>query len=255
MTVRTPRPPRALFGVRALVPLSLLSLLTAPIPAAHGQEQLWLTQFGTSERESAYALAPDGAGGVMVAGGTSGSLGGPNAGLNDAFLARYDGAGNQLWIRQFGTSEGEIAWALAPDGAGGVFIAGHTNGSLGGPTAGPADVFLARYDSAGNRLWIRKFGYNVNWSADWTTHPTYFAVISTQAYLDLHITFERLPSPGTQSNLKLGDIYNWVRKGAIPIAWQPKGYRRVGAAWDYGTDRIAVSRFAGSPRIMRVARA
>ena len=120
--------------------------------------RLWIRQFGTSAADAATALAPDGAGGMMVAGRTVGSLGGPNAGFNDAFVARYDGAGNRLWIRQFGTSEGEVATALAPDGVGGVMVAGSTGGSRGGPSAGSGDAFLARYDGAGDRLWIRQFG-------------------------------------------------------------------------------------------------
>ncbi len=120
--------------------------------------QVWIRQFGTSEADEAYALARDGAGGVMVAGITVGTLGGSNAGGGDVFLARYDSAGNRQWIRQFGTSVGDIAYALAPDGAGGVMVAGQTSGSLGGPNAGRTDVFLARYDSAGNQLWIRQFG-------------------------------------------------------------------------------------------------
>ena len=166
MTLRTPRPislpiprlPRELLAVRALVPLTLLSFVAAPVPAARAQEQLWLRQFGTPYADFAYALASDSAGGVMVAGITQGSLGGPNAGGRDAFLARYDSEGNRLWIRQFGTSASEGAGALAPDGAGGVFVAGWTRGDLGGPSAGESDIFLARYDSEGDRLWIRQFG-------------------------------------------------------------------------------------------------
>ena len=65
--------------------------------------------------------------------------------IDDAWLARYDSAGNQTWIRQFGTSGSEYAYALCPDGAGGAFAAGHTTGSLGGPNAGVYDVWLARY--------------------------------------------------------------------------------------------------------------
>ncbi|MCH8270788.1 MAG: hemolysin, partial [Planctomycetes bacterium] len=121
--------------------------------------QLWIRQFGTDRTDKAFALAPDGAGGVMIAGETTGSLGGPSAGFWDVFLARYDSAGNQLWISQFGSSSTDVARALAPDGAGGVMVAGWTDGGLGGPNAGDsADVFLARYDSAGNELWIRQFG-------------------------------------------------------------------------------------------------
>ena len=52
---RLPRPPRSLLSVRALAPLALLALMAAPFPApyslvsaAHAQNQLWITQFGTT---------------------------------------------------------------------------------------------------------------------------------------------------------------------------------------------------------------
>ncbi|MCH8270364.1 MAG: SBBP repeat-containing protein, partial [Planctomycetes bacterium] len=122
--------------------------------------RLWIRQFGTTQSDGASALAPDDAGGMFVGGWTAGNLGGPHSGLADAFVARYDADGNQIWITQFGTGSDDPVWALAPDGAGGVMVAGHTRGSLGGPNAGIEDAFLARYDVAGNRLWIRQFGTN-----------------------------------------------------------------------------------------------
>jgi Beta-propeller repeat len=120
--------------------------------------QTWIRQLGTSGEDEARAAATDGAGGVYVGGSTVGSLGGPNAGSGDAWLARYDSAGNQLWIRQLGTSGIDVAQAAAPDRSGGVYVSGRTHGSLGGPTAGSVDAWLARYDSAGNQLWIRQLG-------------------------------------------------------------------------------------------------
>jgi hypothetical protein len=123
-----------------------------------GGTQLWIRQFGTSENDYAYALAPDGVGGVFVAGYTWGSLRGMNAGERDAFIARFDADGTQLWLRQFGTPEEDQAWALTPDGSGGVVVAGWTRGSLSGLNAGGRDVFYARYDADGNQLWIRQFG-------------------------------------------------------------------------------------------------
>ena len=66
----------------------MLFFALAAAPAA-AQEQLWIRQFGTSNSDFNYALCPDGAGGAFAAGGTSGSLGGPNAGDQDAWLARY----------------------------------------------------------------------------------------------------------------------------------------------------------------------
>ena len=99
----------------------------------------------------------------MVIGGTTlGDLGGPNAGESDAFLARYDGAGNQLWIHQFGTSFRDSLRALEPDGAGGVFVGGRTSGRLGAWLGGGGDAFVAHYDGAGNQVWIRQFG--TSWS-------------------------------------------------------------------------------------------
>jgi hypothetical protein len=67
----------------------LAAALNLAASAARGQVQYWIRQLGTNVSEEAYALAPDGAGGAFVAGGTYGSLGGPNAGIVDAWLARW----------------------------------------------------------------------------------------------------------------------------------------------------------------------
>jgi hypothetical protein len=101
---------------------------------------------------------------VFVAGGTDADLGGGSAGGGDAWLARYSGAGARTWIRQFGSSSFDGATALTPDGSGGVFVAGFTGGNLGGPNAGESDVWLAAYDSAGDRAWITQFGSSAE---DW----------------------------------------------------------------------------------------
>jgi len=106
-------------------------------------------------------LAPTIEGGVYIPGATEGDLGGPSAGLVDAFLARYDRDGNVQWIRQMGSSGYDYAEAVAPDGSGGVYVTGYTNGSLGAPVAG-FDAWLARFDSAGNQLWVRQFGTTGN---------------------------------------------------------------------------------------------
>jgi hypothetical protein len=125
-------------------------------------DRVWILQFGTTWFDAATALATDDAGGVFVAGTTDGDLGGDNAGKDDAFLARVNGAGDPLWLVQFGTKEDDQAAAVAPDGAGGAFVAGSTGGDLGGPISGVYDAFLARYDGAGNQVWIVQFGSSEN---------------------------------------------------------------------------------------------
>lgn len=131
-----------------------LGLLALP---AGGQEQLWIRQFGANQIDIiSRALALDGAGGVFIAG----EAWQPQPVNGDIWLARYDGSGNQLWLRQFGTPSMEIAYGLASDSAGGVFIGGMSTASLGGPTPGGLGPYawLARYDSAGDRMWILQFG-------------------------------------------------------------------------------------------------
>jgi hypothetical protein len=127
--------------------------------------QAWIRQFGTSSQDYAQVAAPDGSSGVYVGGTTRGSLGGPHLGSGDAWLARYDGAGNREWIRQLGTGTWDGLSAVASDGLGGVYVAGGTEGNLGGPSAGSGDVWLGRYDGSGNQVWIRQLGTNAGDSA------------------------------------------------------------------------------------------
>ena len=47
-------------------------------------------------------MSADGLGNVYISGYTRGSLGGPNAGGTDAFVSKYDAAGNFQWIAAVG---------------------------------------------------------------------------------------------------------------------------------------------------------
>jgi len=123
---------------------------------------LWKRQMGTSSREYSESVAVDAFGNAYISGPTFGSLGGPNAGDEDIFLAKYDPAGSLLWVRQIGTSSSEPDAAVAVDGLGNAYIGGDTGGSLGGPNAGSVDAFLAKYDSSGALLWTRQMGTTTN---------------------------------------------------------------------------------------------
>jgi hypothetical protein len=120
--------------------------------------QLWVRQFGDIFAEVVLATAPDGSGGAFVGGRTANQFGGQGSPYNDVFIVRYDAAGNQLWTQTMGTADFDTLNAAASDGSGGVFVSGYSGGSLGGPSAGVGDAWIARYDGAGNQLWIRQFG-------------------------------------------------------------------------------------------------
>ena len=121
-------------------------------------ELLWIVQFGQPEvADRGYAISADSDGNVYVAGYTRGALAGENAGDKDIFLAKFAPDGAQLWLQQFGTwgEDKGLGLDVAPDGR--VYLCGVTRGALEQPH-GDLDAFLAAFDDAGNRLWLRQFG-------------------------------------------------------------------------------------------------
>jgi Ca2+-binding RTX toxin-like protein len=119
-----------------------------------------VNQFGTPTFEFSYSIDHDSQGNLYNAGWTYGSLGGPNAGQEDAWLAKTRLDGTREWIRQFGTSgaDGLFIGGLEIDSQDNIFVTGYTNGSLGGLNAGSFDAWVARYDTNGNQVWIQQFG-------------------------------------------------------------------------------------------------
>jgi len=119
---------------------------------------LWKRQFGTKASERGNGIASDHQGNVFVAGITRGDLAKESAGADDAFLAKFSPQGKQLWIKQIGTPGIDYCFGVEVDSAGEVFIAGHTQGALGGPSQGALDIFVARFDPEGKRKWTKQLG-------------------------------------------------------------------------------------------------
>ena len=124
---------------------------------ADGNED-WIAQIGTSAEDWGWGVAPDGEGGVFVTGFTYGMLGEESFGDRDGFLARYDAEGNQSWIKQFGSDAEDYPFGAASDGAGGVFVAGHTWGDLVKLNEGTGDAFVLRFDADGVQIDAVQFG-------------------------------------------------------------------------------------------------
>ncbi|EHC09323.1 SBBP repeat-containing protein [Fischerella thermalis] len=121
--------------------------------------QLWFQQFGSSAFDEAYAVTVSNDGSVYSTGWTLGDLGGKNAGQYDVWIAKNDNNSGQLeWTKQFGTKDFEFPKGIDTDSQGNVYMTGWTLGNLGGKNAGSNDAWIAKYDSDGNRLWIKQFG-------------------------------------------------------------------------------------------------
>ncbi|MDB6020074.1 MAG: hypothetical protein JWR19_4563 [Pedosphaera sp.] len=88
-----------------------------------------------------------------------------NAINNDIFTAKYDALGNLLWVRQAGGSSDDQGAAVAVDAAGNVFVTGYFTGLVSFGTTNltsfmptSSDIFLAKYDTSGNLLWVQQAG-------------------------------------------------------------------------------------------------
>ena len=115
---------------------------------------LWARQPGTSGFDAAWSVATDADGSVYVAGRTEGALADPGKGDGDAFLIKYDGNGHRLWALQPGTSGYDLAYGVATDGHGDVYVVGEAGGALAGPDKQGA--FVIKYNADGYQLWARQ---------------------------------------------------------------------------------------------------
>jgi hypothetical protein len=85
-------------------------------------------------------------------------------GNNDVFIAAYDLSGNLEWAITDGYIHNEKALGITYDNSGDLFICGYfvdtTRFGGGGliPSKGVEDMFVAKYDSQGNFLWMRHAG-------------------------------------------------------------------------------------------------
>jgi len=123
---------------------------------------VWTRQFGTTADENAEAVSLHGANAYVV-GRTFGTFPGEaGAGDSDAFVSKFDGDGDLIWTRQFGSPGEDVAFQVAAD-VDGAYVVGRVCGSLpDASSVGGCDAFVRRYDPAGAVVWTRQFGTNAD---------------------------------------------------------------------------------------------
>ncbi|MBW8050912.1 MAG: T9SS type A sorting domain-containing protein [Cytophagales bacterium] len=88
--------------------------------------------------------------------------------VNDIFIAKYNSAGNLLWAKMAGGTGNDVSWGIDQDDLGYVYITGHFTGvctfsSTDTLTSSDLkDIFLAKYDSFGNLVWVKQAGSTGN---------------------------------------------------------------------------------------------
>lgn len=130
----------------------------------------WGRYGGGAGNDIAYAIATDPAGFSYVTGRFNASLtmgshtvssyGGP-----DIFVAKYDPAGNCLWLRHGGSLDGQDIYGdesrgIGLDAAGNCYVTGNykgtaTFGSLTIGSGSSRNIYVVKYDPNGNEIWAQ----------------------------------------------------------------------------------------------------
>jgi hypothetical protein len=122
----------------------------------------WTKLLGAAGTASGFGLAVDPkSGGVVISGSVTGDLTPTAIGSGtDSFVAKYDAAGNQLWLRQVAPATTDQANSVSVDSSGNVYVGGQVNGGIGSGqiSAGGTDAYVTKLDSAGKLVYQRQFG-------------------------------------------------------------------------------------------------
>lgn len=131
-------------------------------------DHLWSRRFGDADHQRGRGIALDGSADVVITGELHGSIdfgGGPlvSAGNGDAFLAKFDAAGQHVWSKLFGDANAQAGFAVVAEASGNVVATGSFDGQVdfgSGPmlSAGNGDIFLTKLDPNGGHLWSKRFG-------------------------------------------------------------------------------------------------
>jgi hypothetical protein len=131
--------------------------------------RLWGKQFGSSNSDQAFSVATDKDGNFYLAGDTGGNLfSSKQSDELDAWVAKYDSNGNQLWGKQFGTSVtggfANSSFGLDVDEAGNAYLSGlsikeNRNREIF-DFAVQDDSWITKFDTNGNREWFTQLGQN-----------------------------------------------------------------------------------------------
>jgi len=119
----------------------------------------WSQQIGTDTLDAILGVAASQVGaGVYVVGATYGDFAASPQGLEDVFVIKYDGNGQELWRQQFGTALVDVSFSLTVDAEDNVFLAGYTVEELEQEGTFTDDSWVTKYDSLGQQQWFVEFG-------------------------------------------------------------------------------------------------
>jgi len=141
------------------------------VEAVHENSFRWALQAGGNDADTGRNVALDGTGNIYIYGafvrtasfGSTNLTSGGVAGQQNSFLAKYNPNRSLIWLRQQTGTGNVYPNGMAVDAGGNAYVTAPFNGTLtiGGTnlvSSGQTDGVIAKYDNAGNVLWVRQAG-------------------------------------------------------------------------------------------------
>lgn len=148
----------------------LYILLTFLFPSfLYGQAFQHVINDGGAGEDAGNDVFADGSGnfyttGYYDASGIFGKTGSGSCGNHDIFVAKYNRSAELQWVDFAGGIDQDYGYGITGDNMGGIYVTGSFSGNawFGGPDSiqsnGGSDLFIVKFDSAGQQVWMRQIG-------------------------------------------------------------------------------------------------
>ncbi len=140
----------------------------------------WVSQSTGASREKGNAIALDASGNIFITGsynsaaitfGSNSAINGTNDGFtSDAFVAKFDANGTNLWVKSntsnVNTNGDAHGFGIGTDASGNVYAAGDFESTYmrfagdSVPNNGYRDMYIVKYSANGSELWLKGAGNN-----------------------------------------------------------------------------------------------
>lgn len=183
----------------------------------------WAKSFGGVKSEIAVSVLDRG-GNVYTAGYFEGTVDfDPSSstynltsnGQTDAFVQKLDSAGNLVWAVSYGGTDWDRGTQITLDSSGNLFVCGYFYGSgdfdPGSKTQtlksnGKSDIFVQRFDTAGNLIWAISFGGSDDESVTGVSADTLGGILLTGWFGD-KVDFDPSSSVSTRTSNGNSDVF------------------------------------------------
>jgi hypothetical protein len=128
----------------------------------------WIKQIGGPGNEGGYAITPDGENNIYLTGIFQDTLNFDgillvSRGDYDIFIAKLDNTGNTIWVNQAGGTGEDLGISITKDSFENIYVTGSyedtaTFGDTTVSSLGYQDIFVAKYSTSGELVWLNSFG-------------------------------------------------------------------------------------------------